>query len=147
MIWERLILAFLNLKRNLCHSLPSLTAKNLFREEGKKIIATALTRADIVELSELIDVKLSPENISWDGERSPAEIRKASQPLLKALRELKAESAKATARELYASFNDGEKLLVRLGMFPAEKMKPIAKLGRYESHAVTCALMDLGGTP
>lgn len=128
-------------------SLASLIDRqNLFRDEGKKIIPTALTRADIFELAELIEVKLSPENISCDGERSRAQIRAASAVLFEAQRELAAASADLTAREIFATFTPNEKKLVRLGMFPSAKMEPTKNLGPAAAHAVTCALMKLGGT-
>jgi len=52
-------------------------------------------------------------------------------------------TALETARQIWATFTDDERALVKLAMFPAGKMEPQVHLTPDQQYAVTIALMHI----
>jgi hypothetical protein len=57
------------------------------------------------------------------------------------LREAETASHNAKALQMWESFTDNEKTLVRFGMFPAHAMAVVEAEG-FDSHKIVCGLMD-----
>ena len=62
---------------------------------------------------------------------------------LRAERKAKEAQAAEVARQIWTTLDAGERGLVKLAMFPADKMRPVEGMEAEDSHRVTVALMDL----